>query len=235
MAPPPPLKYVHVDGAPLVKFLDGTQMAAATVGPSADNNFVGVYGTDDNGLTWEYVSEVTRDPTGLGRPTYANLLLLPSGRLQCYMLNIGGIRNAIQMAYSDDGGYSWSEPKPIVAWGQSPWVAARLEQYVWGGARRGGVHYRSPWSLRLRDGRIVVLFGRRKAPYGIGVIVSEDDGDSWSAEGIIRADASDWDLGYPVATELDDGRIFTAYYFMENDGVNFGGARHIAGSFFCLP
>ena len=234
VAPPPPLGYVHVDGAPLIKFPDGTQMTAATVGPSADNNFVGVYGTDDNGLTWEYVSEVTRDPTGLGRPTYASLLLLPSGRLQCYMLNIGGIRNAIQMAYSDDGGYSWSKPKPIVAWGQSPWVAARREQYIWAGARRAGVHYRSPWSLRLRDGRIVVLFGRRKAPYGIGVIVSEDDGDSWSAEGIIRADASDLDLGYPVATELDDGRIFTAYYYMENDGVNFGGARHIAGSFFRL-
>ena len=55
---------------------------------------------------------------------------------------------------------------------------------------RNGVHYRSPWSLRLRDGRIVVLFGRRKAPFGIGLIVSEDDGNSWSAEGIIRAGIS---------------------------------------------
>ena len=47
-----------------------------------------------------------------------------------------------------------------------------------------------------------------------------------------RADASDWDLGYPVATQLDDGRISTAYYYMENDGNNFGGTRHITGSFF---
>ena len=109
-------------------------MVAATLGPSANDNFVGVYGTDDNGLTWEYLGEVTRDSTGLGRPTYANLLLLPSGRLQCYMLNIGGIRNAIQIAYSDDGGYSWSEPKPIVAWGQSPWVTARCEGHIWDGS-----------------------------------------------------------------------------------------------------
>ena len=79
-----------------------------------------------------------------------------------------------------------------------------------------------------------MLFGRRKAPFGIGLVVSEDGGDSWSAEGIIRSDASDWDLGYPVATELDDGRIFAAYYYMENDGNNFGGTRHIAGSFFRL-
>ena len=96
----------------------------------------------------------------------------------------------------------------------------------------GGWLYRSPWPLRLRDGRIVVLFARRKAPPGIGLLVSEDDGATWSAEGIVRDDGSGGDLGYPVATELDDGRIFTAYYFMEDDGNNFGGTRHIAGSFF---
>ena len=69
----------------------------------------------------------------------------------------------------------------------------------------------------------------------MGLILSEDDGATWSAEAVIRADASDGDLGYPVATQLDDGRIFTAYYFMEADGNNFGGTRYIAGSFFRLP
>ena len=88
--------------------------------------------------------------------------------------------------------------------------------------------------MRLRDGRIIVLFGRRKPPFGIGLIVSEDDGATWSAEAIIRADGSGPDLGYPVATQLDDGRIFTAYYFMEDDGNNFGGTRYIAGSTFLL-
>jgi hypothetical protein len=33
-------------------------------------------------------------------------------------------------------------------------------------------------------------------------------------------------------TELDDGRIFTAYYFLKKDGNGFGGSRFIAGSFF---
>ncbi len=231
VSPPPALKYVHVDGCSLAKFLDGTQMAVAHIGSSeaGGRNATAVYGTDDNGLTWEYLAEVAHDPTGLGRPTYAGLLLLPSGRLQCYMLNIGGIRNAIQMAYSDDGGYNWSEPKPIVAWGQSPWAARRKPDAV-----RGGVHYRSPWPIRLRDGRIVVVFARRKPPSGIGVLVSEDDGATWSAEVTLRDDGSGGDLGYPVATQLDDGRIFTAYYFMQDDGNNFGGTRHIAGSFFRL-
>ena len=40
------------------------------------------------------------------------------------------------------------------------------------------------------------------------------------------------DLGYPVATELDDGRVFTAYYFVEDDGNAFGGTRHITASSF---
>ena len=83
-------------------------------------------------------------------------------------------------------------------------------------------------------GRIVVVFDRRCPPFGMGLIVSDDDGATWSAEAVIRADASDWDLGYPVATELDDGRIFTAYYYMEDDGNNFGGTRYVAGSHFRL-
>ena len=235
--PPSGMNYVHIDGGPRAQFSDGTQLVVGSVGGdesaggavSAVNTGLAVYGTDDNGLTWEHVAEVTRDLSGKGRRTYGVLLLLPSGRLQCYMVNIDGIRNTMEVAYSDDGGYSWSQPQPIVAWGQSPWAARRAP-----GVARRGKHYRSPWPLRLRDGRIVVLFGRRKPPFGMGLIVSEDDGATWSAEAIIRDDGSGSDLGYPVATQLDDGRIFTAYYYMEDDGTSFGGTRYIAGSFFRL-
>ncbi len=223
-------RYVHRDGHPLVRFPDGTLMGAMSVAVQGATGGVAVYGSDDSGLTWEYLAEVAHDPTGGGRPTYAGLLLLPDGRLQCYMLNIGGIRNALQLAHSDDGGYSWSAPKPIVAWGQSPWAGHRRPEDA-----HPGVHYRSPWPMRLRDGRIAVLFARRKPPFGIGLILSEDQGERWSAEAIVRADGSGGDLGYPVATQLEDGRIFTAYYFMEEDGNPFGGTRHIAGSFFRLP
>ncbi len=233
VSPPSRMNYVHVDGAPPVKFDDATQLVVASCGPSPFTSALVVYGTDDNGLVWKPIAEIARDPTGLGRPTYGALLLLPTGRLQCYMLNIGGIHNAIQMCHSDDGGYSWSFPQPIVAWGQSPWTTLTRD-HAWPGARRNGPLYRSPWPLLLRDGRIVVIFGRRHPPFGIGLIVSDDDGETWSAEAVIRADASDWDIGYPVATELDDGRIFTAYYYMQDDGNGLGGTRHIASSVFRL-
>lgn len=222
--PPPGREAVHKDAHPLVACPDGTYLAAMTVGPPGA---VVLYGSDDQGLTWEYLAEIVRDPTGFGRPTYAGLLLLPGGRLQCYTLNIGGLRNAIQLCHSDDGGYSWSAPRPIVAWGGSPWAARRPAAQA-----AAGVHYRSPWPLRLRDGRIVVLFGRRKPPFGLGLIVSEDEGATWSGEAVIRDDSAGPDLGYPVATQLEDGRIFTAYYFTRDDGNRFGGTRYIAGSFF---
>ena len=83
----------------------------------------------------------------------------------------------------------------------------------------------------LQDGRILLLFARRKPPYGIGGMISADDGHRWSQEFIVRDDGNMVDLGYPVATQLEDGRIFTAYYFNHDDGNKFGGSRFIGG--FC--
>jgi hypothetical protein len=108
--------------------------------------------------------------------------------------------------------------------------------------------HRSPTPLVLRDGRVLVFFARRiSAKRGMGVIVSEDGGATWSPDLVLRDDASVFhmmkvqgvdceysDIGYPQATELEDGRIFTAYYYMLNDGNNFGGSRFIAGTFFRL-
>ena len=95
--------------------------------------------------------------------------------------------------------------------------------------------YRSPFPLVLRDGRIVVLYGRRKPPFGIGAMLSSDRGNTWSADFVVRDDALCGDLGYPVATELDDGRILAAYYYNLDDGVPGGGTRFIASSTFRLP
>ena len=238
LTPPPGFNFVSVDGDAPIQFPDGTFMVPAWLDNrnSGSNQrdyhtaITGLYGSDDHGLTWKYLSEVTAEPPARGRHAYANLILLPGGRLQCYFNRIDdGLRNTIELTWSDDGGYSWSAPQPIVVWGHSLWAARHRPGERWNGSL-----YRSPWPVRLQDGRIVVLFARRKSPSGIGLIVSEDDGATWSSEAIVRDDASAGDLGYPVATQLDDGRIFTAYYFIEADGNNYGGTRHIAGSLFEL-
>ena len=47
----------------------------------------------------------------------------------------------------------------------------------------------------------------------------------------IRKDGASWDLGYPVATQLEDGRVFTAYYYTV-EGSHSDAVRFIAGTFF---
>ena len=236
VVPPRGYNFVGIDGQSPIQFPDGTQVVPAWVdnrnsGTLRDYNdaIVALYGTDDQGLTWNYISEVVRDNNVWGRPGYANLILLSNGRLQCYFNRFDGVRNDIELTYSDDGGYSWSRPQPIVSWGNSPWASRHRAGDHW-----NGWLYRSPWPVLLKDGRVVVLFARRKSPSGIGLFVSEDNGVNWSDEVIVRDDGSGSDLGYPVATELDNGQIFTAYYFMEEDGNNFGGSRYMAASTFHL-
>ena len=79
--------------------------------------------------------------------------------------------------------------------------------------------YRSPAALVTRDGRIVIVFGRRRPPYGIGGVISDDLGETWSQEFVLRDDGASGDCGYPVITELDDDRIFTAYYIAVADST----------------
>jgi len=224
LRPPTKQGAILKDGHPAVRMPDGTRLVVASHAGG-----VWLLGSDDQGLTWEGLARVCSDPTGFGRPTYAGLLRLPSGRLQCYSLNIGGWRDAIQMCWSDDGGYSWSVPKPIVRWGQSPWVARRSPE-AWATGPAFGKHYRSPWPMWMADGRLAVIFARRKPPFGIGLIMSEDEGESWSPEQIVRDDASTPDIGYIVATETAPNHIFAAYYYTLDDGNGFGGTRFIAGT-----
>ena len=221
-------QWVFTQNHPIVRMPDDTYLQGFSL--QRPGGIVGLYGTDDNGVTWDYLGLIAHDPTGLGRPTYPSLLFLPGGRLQCYTVNIGGIRNAIQIQESVDGGYSWTEPRPIVRWGASPWASRPRKEP--GSYSLGQFHYRSPWPIILKDGRILVVFARRKPPFGIGAILSEDQGKSWSREAIIRDDAACSDIGYPVAVQLEDGTLFTAYYYVTEMGGYYGGPRFIATSRF---
>ena len=144
--PPPGHTHMRKDNHPVVRCPDGTYLGAFTVVSSP--RMVALYGSNDDGATWDYLAQITSDRLERGFPSYPGLILLPSGRLQCYFLTIDGQRNAIQQTYSDDGGYTWSEPKPIVAWGHSPWVTLRDEATGRPSpavSPKRGVFYRSPW------------------------------------------------------------------------------------------
>lgn len=203
-----------------------------------------IFASTDNGISWKYLSTPLVDPTGETSYGYEMLLLLPSGELQCYVLNsdkkteaVNGIRNAICVTSSFDGGRTWTEGRAITGKGGD----------VWKNPGTQGIIYRSPWPVLLRDGRILVLFARRRMPTGIGGVISSDGGKTWSDEFVIRDDGKKWkdgqmnhevgdwgDLGYPVGCQLEDGRIFTAYYMNNKDvgRLPVGGTRYIAASTF---
>ena len=224
--PPPGCYSASPDNTPVIRMPDGTLLFANRI--FGGWNGVSLYASTDNGLSWRFRTNIC-EPHG-----YPALLLLGSGRLQCYNYPMG-------MCYSDDGGQTWSERRLIVPPDPSPWADNDV-------AYEEELAHRSPVPFLLRDGRILILFARRISNRrGIGIIISEDEGKTWSPDVILRDDASVYqttsiggrtydysDIGYPLATELEDGRIFTVYYYHLQDLNRFGGSRFIGGTFFRL-
>ena len=224
---------------PVLRMPDGkTLLAVLSMNMPAAPKHSGpvLFQSTDNGLSWQYEGLVRGKPSGTegGRFAYPGLLRMPDGKLHCYFVHIGGryevrgVRNAICMTESRDKGKSWSDPVPITSnAGQGCWKnPGPLNKPP------GASNYRAPWPILLRDGRVLVLFNRRRMPVGIGGVLSSDGGKTWSHEFAIRDDGVGTDSGYPVGCQFEDGRIFVAYYFTKPDGNKFGGTRFIAGSFF---
>ena len=89
---------------------------------------------------------------------------------------------------SHDGGKTWNTPHPIGVWG----LPSQL--------------------LRLRDGRLLMSYGHRRAPFGNQARASADHGASWSEPVTISGDGASGDLGYPSTVELPDGMLATVWY-----------------------
>jgi hypothetical protein len=218
--PTPSFGFVWVQAKPdyLVR-PDGVVLLFVTVarGPHDDgrpgSRFVAVYATTDGGRSWNYLSAIQAsvpDAAFVNR-YYASPVLLPDGRIVAALrCQIDG-RNAWPEVWaSDDGGRTWRFLARVGDWG-------------------GPTHL-----LRLRDGRLLASYGYRVVPYGIRARLSEDGGQTWGRELILRDDGGSYDLGYPRAVQRGDGRVLVAYYMnTAADPVQCqGGVRHIAATIF---
>lgn len=185
-----------------------------------------VYRSIDDGTSFHFMSYITPrdDPFFSGlKQWYPRGIMLPSGRILCVMRME---RDALsgdmwtEMYSSDDGGRTW--------------------QFLSRPTEFGAPAH----PLLLSDGRVALVYTYRLPDFGIRAIVSEDGGSTWGPEIIVRDDGGSWDLGYPIAWELEPGRIGTIYYFNDRDDPiqvksnstlwGIGGVRYIARSFFSV-
>ena len=61
----------------------------ALVGALESAGAIWLYGSENQGMTWQYLSLIAMEMADAGKPCGAGLVLLPSGRLQCYLLMLG--------------------------------------------------------------------------------------------------------------------------------------------------
>lgn len=152
---------------------------------------IGVAESKDDGLTWQWLADI---PTREGDE-------VPNGYHELHAVEaddgaiIAQIRNHNKanagetlQTESGDGGKTWTVPHPIGVWG--------LPSHL----------------LRLRDGRLLMTYGHRRAPFGNQARLSTDNGKTWGEAMIISGDGKGGDLGYPSTVELADGSLLTVWY-----------------------
>lgn len=151
---------------------------------------VGVCDSEDDGKTWTWLADIPARP-GDKIAEYHELHAVQAadGRIIVHIRNHNEPNKGETLqCESADGGKSWSVPHSIGVWG--------LPSHL----------------LRLRDGRLLMSYGYRRAPFGNQARVSSDNGKTWSAPLMISEDGAGGDLGYPSTVELADGKLVTVWY-----------------------
>lgn len=214
-------------GPPTIRRDGVALLGMARTTPDGWTNRPLVYASTD-GRRWDFLSFITSDLEGGSavsdrtelplfgaiRHFYARPLALSDGRI---LASLRFQRDARGIFWTDifesaDGGRTWRFLSRVNDWGAP-----------------GDI-------VETADGRIVCVYGYRLPPFGIRARVSEDGGQTWGSEIILREDGGSWDLGYPRVIEVEPNRLLTIYYMNTRDDpiqLN-GGVRHIARTIFTL-
>jgi sialidase-1 len=160
-------------------------------------NRIGVCHSRDDGQTWQWLAAIPERP-GDSRSDYHELHALDAGggRLLVHLRNHSKPNTGETLqSESTDGGETWSTPHSIGVWG--------LPSHL----------------LRLRDGRLLMSYGYRRAPFGNQARLSDDRGRTWSAPVTISSDGASGDLGYPSTVQLADSSLLTVWYELPRDST----------------
>jgi formylglycine-generating enzyme required for sulfatase activity len=143
----------------------------------------------DDGKTWQDFSII-----GSGCNETSVLRLKSNRWLAASRTDV--IRNTV-LFVSEDEGKTWKKTGIIA------------------GYEEKGNDEHPPHLLRLHNGNILVTFGKRWLPHGVGGRISKDEGETWGSR--FELINFGWgDCGYPSSVQLDDETIVTAYYSSKN-------------------
>jgi len=114
--------------------------------------------TKDGGKTWDLVSFIGPEPAGFS--IMPSSVRLSPTRILTTIRRKEGAEHFIDAWTTDDNGAHWAflnRPVPST----------------------GGSVGNPPSMIKLRDGRLVLTYGYRSAPYGIRARISHDQGQTW--------------------------------------------------------
>ena len=185
--------------APPVQLADGTLLIPVygAIGRATRSSSV-LYASTDSGQTWtERASMAKGQPQTRDYHEPAVLELAPGQLLGLHRVaDPKDPRGLLWRNESPDSGRTWTRPQRT--------------------AIRSGA---CPRLLKLRDGRLLLTYGRRFEPFGLYASLSTDDGQTWGETSWLLRPTPDSDQGYTSSLELDNGQIFTASYAKNGRGI----------------
>lgn len=161
----------------------------------AGKTVISAWRSTDRGRTWTCLSPSVPNMNGENMRPHMfhepNAVSLPDGTI-VGMVRFHGDDGCLRQTVSNDGGRTWSPMS------KTPMIGL------------------PPHLIRLADGKLVCVYGRRfsePVSFGEYACISDDGGKTWDMENeIILATCHNDDLGYPSSCAFPDGTILTVYY-----------------------
>ncbi len=203
--------YLVLDSQTMLLFYEGTFYPPS----SGEYTNTLVVKTSDGGQTFQQLSLLTDDPLQghdtSWLPAYSvmpGVTQLDDGTMLAVARNRLSSHSWNDLRSSTDGGNTWQTISTPVDGNNNP---ASL--------------------VSLGGRRLALVYGYRNAAYGLRGKISEDGGQTWSKEYVLRDDGREWDLGYVRAGLRSDGKVTAVYYYTTDDHP----ANFIASTIWDVP